>query len=150
MKEILFKGFYTYEDANFISGERLVAFRMRVTDHQGSFSGYAQDDETSAFFGEGEIRVKGFVENDFISFVKTYPQAYQTNTFNNYEAEPIPGSKPHNVEYFGNWVPEEMRFIGKYQVVSDPVVCFGTCGPDRVDFYEGNWEMTFETEEIAV
>ncbi|MES2556849.1 MAG: hypothetical protein V4604_11905 [Bacteroidota bacterium] len=41
MKRVKFKGWFSYQDSNFVGGERIVYFQMDVIDNKGNFEGTA-------------------------------------------------------------------------------------------------------------
>lgn len=70
------KGFFTYlEGYETLDQYREVEFEMEITLTENSFVGIATDSESKDAFQE-PAKVKGFIDNEKISFVMKYPCAY--------------------------------------------------------------------------
>jgi len=139
MKRVKFKGWYSYEDANFLSGERIVYFQMEVLDIKGSFEGTATDDESREAFKNEVITVKGFFDDGIISFLKIYPYNYYGAAHYNVEVDY--SKKHHTIEYFGVWDEIDHKFVGTYSVVDNKHQVKDPIGVFSELFYEGYWEM---------
>jgi hypothetical protein len=96
-------------------------FEGKIRFLNGSFEGYISEDEFTDVTNE-KVFVKGFIDGDHISFVKTYPFSYYLSED---ECEIIfnPNIKGHEVIYDGylNLVTDE---------------------------FEGNWEIKIKEEKI--
>lgn len=131
-----FEGFFTYDTA---AETKKIGFRLEVWPEDGSFSGFATDEETKDLFAIGTIRVKGFTEDALISFVKTYPNTYSLDEYG--KAVISDPDKSHPVEYYGVWDEQEGKYAGNY------VVVFAEHWKDRhkgiytTEKYSGYWEM---------
>jgi hypothetical protein len=131
-----FEGFFTYDAA----GEsKKISFRLEVWPEDGSFSGFATDEETKDLFDIGTILVKGFIEDGLISFVKTYPNRYSLDEYG--KAEISDPDKPHPVEYFGVWDDREEKYAGEYTVTVSERIVDRYKGKYGVETYSGYWEM---------
>lgn len=139
MKRVKFKGWFAYQDSNFVGGERIVYFQMDVIDNKGNFEGTATDDETRDIFKDEVITVKGFFDDGIISFLKTYPHSYTVT--DHYGVEVDYSKKNHVVEYFGIWDDVEHKFVGTYTVVNNKHRLDDVRGVFNELFYEGYWEM---------
>src|SRR3989344_2672993 len=148
MKRVKFKGWFSYQDSNFVGGERIVYFHMDVIDNKGNFEGTATDDETREAFKDEVITVKGFFDDGIISFLKNYPNNY-TGT-NHYQVEVDHSRKNHVVEYMGTWDDMEHKFVGTYAGRSDfsrlqkpnlrfQIVASSLEGYPPFQFYIFNW-----------
>jgi hypothetical protein len=135
-KPLIFEGFYAYSDE---VNEIRIAFLIEATEQDGSFHGLAMDTETENLFEKGAITVKGFIENELISFVKTYPSNYLIDE--NGQPQIAPGKQPHAVEYLGDWIEEEKRFVGTYTVKISETWTDRFKGNYRTEEFVGHWEM---------
>jgi hypothetical protein len=133
----IFEGYFSYNAGK--SNEIRVAFLVEALEQNGSFEGIASDTDTEKLFEKGTIKIKGFVEEELISFVKTYPGDYILNEDN--QAEAVDSVKPHQVEYLGNWIAEEEKYVGKYYVTGKEEWTDRHKGTYTHDGYEGYWEM---------
>jgi hypothetical protein len=94
--------------------ERPYGFRMEVEiDEKHSFNGTVWEDEFSGITGK-HLSVKGFIDEDHISFVKQYPCLYE------YDADGkiiIDESQlGHEVIYDGYWNEEYGNWSGEWEV----------------------------------
>lgn len=134
---MIWKGFFEYkldEELN----ER-VNFWLDLSFKDNSFSGYSVDRESKALFEDGSVLVKGFIDDHFISFVKTYPYNYFFNEETS-RMEIDHSIKNHAVEYEGYFYPEKKKYEGTYRVIIES----GDPGIDwtyEEEFYTGYWEM---------
>lgn len=135
---MIWKGFFEYELDKELN-ER-VDFTLDLLFEQNSFSGFGVDRESKSLFKEGDVRIKGFIDGDLISFIKVYPYNYffneETSRF-----EIDYSIKNHTVEYLGYFQRETQKYEGTYRAVIDSGMP-GTDGLYEEEFYTGYWEMS--------
>ena len=111
------KGFFAYlEGFEAIDEYTTVEFTMEVTFNGNSFTGTATDTESENVFKEPAL-VKGFIEDDKISFVKNYPCYYYKDE-NGKIALDESLSHP-NIEYLGFYDESEKKFLGTWEMIVD-------------------------------
>lgn len=113
-----------------------VDFELYVELNDSKFEGVVYDDE---FRELCEIlpKVKGFIEDDHISFVVTYPVAFSIDE--NDEISIDKTQKGHDVAYDGYYAPNLGKWIGKWEILAQKI----KKGKD--EFYQhhsiGAWEI---------
>jgi hypothetical protein len=137
-RPFIFEGYFAYRSGE--TDEVRVSFLLEAEENQGSFRGTVSDTETTELFEKGTVSVKGFIEDDLISFVKTYPRSYFKNE--NGDCEVSDSSKPHAIEYIGYWDEEGQKYRGKYIVTYGEYWSDRYLGKFRAQGYEDHWEMT--------
>lgn len=139
--KVIFKGIYFNEfvDDNNELLSFPVSFTMKVSFQGNSFQGTRIDDETKSVINE-PVRVKGFLEGDFISFTIDYPCNYyidpDTGQTILLEDEPHPG-----VVYEGFFDKTIQTYKGEYQVVIEELRKGVFQDDFDVEAIVGNWEM---------
>jgi hypothetical protein len=129
-------GYYYYgaEYGKVLHGEK-VKFMLFLTQKNFKFEGTSVDYEgVTSNFETADIR--GFIKDDFISFIKKYPVALLFDEKNNPikdESKPSP-----EIHYTGNYNQQAKTFSGKWEIVAHTESYhFG----DIEYFATGNWEM---------
>lgn len=112
-KEYLGNYFEQNEDGKEIS----VGFKMKLElDKKLNFIGTVWEEEFSGITGK-LVSVRGFIDEDHISFVKKYPCKYESNE--NFEVA-IDMDKPgHEVIYDGYWNEELENWSGEWYIQDD-------------------------------
>ncbi|MBL1278832.1 MAG: hypothetical protein COA33_001055 [Fluviicola sp.] len=101
-------------DIDFNEKEISIGFKMEVEiDSNFSFKGTVWEDEFSIASNKYLI-VNGYIDNDHISFVKTYPCLYEFNE----EGELVidESKKGHEVIYDGYWDKDKKYWTGEWEV----------------------------------
>ena len=98
------------------NADRTVEFILELIENNGSISGICIDFETKEYFAE-PITVSGFIDKDFISFIKQYPFFY----FIDEQGQVIVDrTKSHpEITYSGEFNPETNAFFGEWDVIVD-------------------------------
>lgn len=109
------KGFFTYlHGYEIIDTYIKVTFQMDLTFNGNSFTGTSTDSESKNFFDE-PIIVKGFIENDIISFIINYPCYYYKDEYGNIKLDK---DLPHpNIEYLGYYDQNEKKYSGTWEMI---------------------------------
>jgi hypothetical protein len=94
--------------------ENFFSFEIFVDFNDGSFQGTVFEEEFSGFTGDS-VAIKGFIEEDFISFVKTYPYYYASNE--NGEMIVDKQMKGHEVVYEGFFNTETGEWNGEWEIL---------------------------------
>ncbi|MDG5493014.1 hypothetical protein [Psychroserpens sp. SPM9] len=116
------KGFFTYLEAYDTSQQyQKVEFTLEITLSENSFIGISYDLESKDAFNK-PATVKGFIEDDKISFVMKYPCYYYKDEKGNIILDP--SSEHPDIHYLG-FLDENKKYVN------------------------GNWEMTVYEEKYA-
>ena len=108
------KGFFTYKhDYEIIDTYINVKFQMDLIFDGNSFTGTSTDSESENIFEE-PIIVKGFIENDLISFVKNYPYYYYKDEDGNIKLDK--DLQHPKIEYLGYYDESEKKYSGTWQM----------------------------------
>src|SRR5690554_2756114 len=112
MERERWKGKYSYklDDG---SQSITVGFELNIIMSDGSFYGSSTDDEFCKIC-DIHPTVKGFIDDNIISFLITYPFSYARNDFG--ELELIKTIKNYQVEYNGN-ITEADKWNGEWIAV---------------------------------
>lgn len=109
------KGFFTYLHTYDLFDTYIeVAFRMDLTFNGNSFIGTSIDSESENIFMES-IMVKGFIDNDIISFVKNYPYYYYKDEDGNIIVDK--DLEHPNIEYLGFYDQTEKKYSGTWEMI---------------------------------
>ena len=136
-----FKGFFSYtnQDENGIEFEESVNFEMELEFNQGSFKGTTIDEETKDLFNE-PITVEGFIEDEMINFVVTYPNNYYFDLEQNKLVVEKNKAYP-GCEYLGSYNKDSNKFEGEWRLPIEQNN-IGSLQTDYTELYDsGNWEM---------
>ena len=130
-------GKYAY---NFEEDSESFSFEINVKYDNGSFEGHAYEEEFSGLTSD-IVHVKGFIESDMISFVKTYPYFYAVD--DNGDIIIDKKLKGHEVIYEGYFNEENGSWSGDWAInISEDRVEEG-----KYKYFDiiGPWEMKFTT-----
>ncbi|MDP5200891.1 hypothetical protein [Flavobacterium sp. DG2-3] len=113
--EQTWKGSFSYlEGYDIIDSYINVSFKMNLTFDGDSFVGTTIDSESENIITE-PILVKGFIENDQISFVVNYPYHYYKDE--NDEILVDKNLSHPNIEYLGFYDQAEKKFFGTWEMI---------------------------------
>ena len=109
------KGFFTYlQGYEIIDTYIKVSFHLNLTFTGNSFTGTSTDSESANIFVE-PIIVKGFIENDIISFVINYPHHYYKDEDGNIKMNK--DLQHPNIEYLGFYDQSEKKYSGTWEMI---------------------------------
>ncbi|XOV68314.1 MAG: hypothetical protein ACFHU9_03875 [Fluviicola sp.] len=135
MKNV-WKGSYTYFDDE-ENESKPIGFEIHAELVSGSFHGKVSEEEFTKLTGD-KATVKGFVENDFISFVKTYPYAWWIEDEQYWINKELPG---HDCNYRGFYSEADQEWSGEWEVITEK----GRIGNYQEEFeaivLTGSWKM---------
>lgn len=113
--EQIWRGSFSYlEGYDVMDSYITVSFKMNLTFDGNSFTGTTVDSESENIITD-PILVKGFIENDKISFIVNYPYYYYKD-----ENDKILVDKnlSHpNIEYLGFYDEIEKKFSGTWEMI---------------------------------
>lgn len=136
-----FKGFFYYEffDDDDCISVRPVSFEMSLVFVGNNFKGVRTDDETENLI-KSPIKIIGFIEDDFISFLVDYPCNYYVD-LDSGQTVLLENEKHPGVLYNGYYNKVNQRFEGNYEVQfnSKKEGVFQT--DFLIDVITGDWEM---------
>lgn len=113
--EQIWKGFFSYlQGYEILDSYIKVPFKMNLTFNGNSFVGTTIDSESENIFTE-PIKVKGFIENDKISFIVNYPYFYFKDE--NGQILVDKNLKHPNIEYLGFYDEMEKKFSGTWEMI---------------------------------
>lgn len=129
-------GEYTYVEGypEELKGKSVV-FKLIISNTEGEIIGTCTDDEADKVFTE-PATIKGFIDNNIISFIKKYPYHWETDEDgNSIVFENTPSVEIH---YYGNF--QNGRFSGDWDMSMDvmtedekwmPFTCEGTWSMEK-------------------
>ncbi|MGK2864741.1 MAG: hypothetical protein ACSLE0_22615 [Chitinophagaceae bacterium] len=121
-------------------GERTTFMLFIEKENNGQFHGKSVD-----FDGIGEnynaADIHGFLQSEFISFIKQYPFLYEVNEKN--EAVFYKDQKHPQIHYEGNYDFKLQRFTGDWEIVIDAIESPENC---LEQLLRGGWQMQKEEE----
>lgn len=132
----IWKGKHNFnEEHGEIFKDKSIAFEMQITVDDGSFSGTFIDPEF-AELNETEIKVSGFFEDNFVSFVVTYPfrKIYNSNG----DAVLLMEKINHEVNYYGEFPDDSKIISGDWEIIE--VMALDLLG-NPIIFSTGTFEM---------
>lgn len=131
----IYKG--KYFDVNALGIEFSIEFKMTLElDEEFNFIGTVWEQEFSEI-SNLEGLVKGFIENEHISFVLTYPCFYGCDENDQII---IDKSKPgHDVIYDGFWDSESQSWIGEWEIEGPTEISF--LDQIKTEVIIGNFQM---------
>jgi hypothetical protein len=94
--------------------ENFFSFEIFADFSDGSFKGTVFEAEFSGFTGD-LVAIKGYIEEDFISFVKTYPYYYASNEKGELVVDKQ--MKGHEVVYEGYFNTETGEWNGEWEIL---------------------------------
>lgn len=101
---------YSFEEGN----EWFYSFEINAEYNNGSFEGTAFEEEFSGFTND-LVHVKGFIEDNMISFVKTYPYFWMTEE--NGDIFIDKGQRGHQVVYQGVFDENSAEWCGDWEII---------------------------------
>ncbi len=124
-------GYYTLYYENNISKDYAFKINMQVLD--GVLKGTCVDDESLVVFDE-PATVEGFIEENFISFIKKYPHAWAMDENGGaLKFEDVPS---HEIHYAGNF--ENGAFSGYWEISIEAIDENGEISNTDL---QGTWRM---------
>jgi hypothetical protein len=130
-----------YYDIDHKGDEFQVSFSMVVEfNDKMSFKGSVWEDEFTKLSGK-QLVVKGYIDEDHISFVKKYPCYYASDE--NGKRFIDESKLGHEVIYDGYWDENSRKWIGEWEVEGETTL-EGLEGI-QTDVYVGSFEMTMES-----
>ena len=131
----VWKGKFSYNQEEYGIVED-VDFELYVELKDGKFEGKVYDDEFRELCDQLAI-VKGFIEENRIHFVVTYPISYSMDE--NDQVQIDPSKKGHDVIYNGFLNPNRGKWEGEWEIMEEEPIE----GSDDVYQYHstGGWEM---------
>ncbi len=112
-------------------------YEMIVSYDKGNFLGEIIDNTFFELTGL-KCEVKGFIQDDFISFIKQYPCEYFIDTNGMFQINKL--KKGHQVTYQGNFNLEEGKWEGEWEIIiKSETFIFNTKVNEH--FISGPWEM---------
>lgn len=129
---------YLYDNAE----TEYFSFEINATLEKGSFEGTVFEEEFSEATGD-TIAIKGFFDDDFISFVKTFPYGFWKDE--NDDVITDKSVSGHQVVYQGHFDQEKGMWFGEWEIEIDRAVISN----DNYDVFAmvGVWEMKVKTDE---
>lgn len=114
-----------------------VNFELYIELADDKFEGVVYDDEFRELC-DLLPKVKGFIEDDHINFVVTYPISYSIDENDVVSVDPT--KKGHDVAYDGYFIENSGKWVGKWEILAQKI----KTGKD--EFYQhysmGSWEMS--------
>ncbi len=108
------KGFFTYQDGYELIDQYIeVAFTMELTFNDNSFTGISTDSESENVFDK-PATVKGFIDENKISFVKNYPCSYYKDE--NGKIILDRDSKHPDIHYLGFFDKDKKNISGTWEM----------------------------------
>ncbi|MCW3467007.1 hypothetical protein [Chitinophaga nivalis] len=131
------QGYYIYDPA---FGEKLsaekVLFKLSLTDTgDDHFEGVCHD-VNSPVSQNNTATIKGFVEDDFISFTKAYRQFFLITDDN--QVVPHTALKTPELSYYGHYDPINEVFSGDWELIGR---LHAHPDGDYAEITTGTWEM---------
>jgi len=136
----IWAGKYNFnEEAGEIIKEKIIEFEMHIKVDDGSFSGRFIDQEYE-LLSELEVKVNGFFDENYVSFVVTYPYRRL------YLADGTPVLQPDSINsevtYYGEFEEDSQKISGNWEIIHQTHV--GTLGVN-VAVVSGPFEMEEKT-----
>jgi hypothetical protein len=113
----IWEGFFTYNEGYDISDQNIeVAFKMELIFNKDSFIGFSTDSESENIFKKPSS-VKGFIEDEKISFVINYPCFYYKDETGNIFLDKK--NKHPEIYYLGFWDNDKKCYSGTWTMTVD-------------------------------
>jgi hypothetical protein len=127
-------GFYTLEVGYpFEQRSKPFKFWLEWTVENGIIKGTCIDEESRKVFSE-PAKIHGFIEADFVSFIKKYP--YSWGYDENNDLILVDNISPPEIHYTGNFI--EKHFEGIWEMTLDSSAANGQV---YEKYYSGTWLM---------
>lgn len=129
---------YLYDD----EASDYSSFEINVELIDGTFKGTVFEEEFTGATGD-LIQVKGFIDGDFISFIKTFPYGFWIDENGDYIFDKT--ALGHQVIYHGNFDQENGIWSGEWEIelsvknINDE--------NDEVEVMVGVWDMKAKIDE---
>ena len=124
---------YPIEDENYDQPKK-VNFHIEAEILNDSFYGKHSDEESAPLFDK-DGTIKGYFEDDFISFVLIYPYLYYIDEKGH---QKVDRSQTHpEIHYYGNYIKETNSYIGTWEMFEEFEDEFEGSMIERT---EGAWE----------
>ena len=130
------EGYFLYpvEDENYDISKK-VNFHINVEIINDSFTGHHSDEESACLFDK-DGSIKGYFEDDFISFVLIYPYLYYIDEEGH---QKVDRAKNHpEIHYYGNFNKETNSYIGSWEMFEEFEDEFEGSMIERI---ESSWEF---------
>lgn len=85
-----------------------VSFQMKIEERDGDLKGSCEDDCLKEF----PSKIVGFVDDDFVSFIKTY--AYHIGFDEDGNNVSDPGNPAHEIHYSGTWDADSIEGVFEF------------------------------------
>lgn len=135
--ELIWNGKYSYEN-NFDEANSF-GFILKVKYHNTSFEGIALDEEFTVLTGEHAV-IKGFIDNEHISFVKKYPFKFEEQEDGSILIDRE--KKGHEVIYNGFLNKDIGVWEGEWEILQNEVQI--SMGKYEEFLITGFWQMKIE------
>lgn len=110
----LWKGYFTYQDGYATIDQYIeVSFSMKLTFNGSSFVGESTDAESENIF-DRPATVKGFIEEDKISFVLNYPYSYYKDENGKFSFDKK--AKHPEIRYLGFFDEDSKSYTGMWEM----------------------------------
>nr|WP_321228642.1 hypothetical protein [uncultured Psychroserpens sp.] len=131
------KGYFTYlEGYETIEQYKQVEFTMEITLTDNSFIGTSTDAESRHAFDE-PATVKGFIDDEKISFVMKYPCSYYKDDFRKIQLDK--SSQHPDIHYLGFFDNDKKTVSGNWEIT---IFIEQTIEGDLEDVSNGEFEMS--------
>ncbi|AXT49495.1 hypothetical protein D1818_01165 [Aquimarina sp. BL5] len=135
-KKQKWKGQFTYLDGyNTLDQYREVDFMMEIDVNNSSFVGISRDSESKELFDK-PASVKGFFDNDMISFVLKYPYSYYRDDHGTLVVEKE--YEHPDIQYIGFYDEDLKEYKGNWEIVVDQEA-YGT--DNLLEVVNGGFEL---------
>ena len=125
---------YSFEEGN----EWYFSFEINADYANGSFEGFASEEEFTGYTND-LVHVKGFIEGDLISFMKTYPYLFEMD--DNGYAHIDKSQRGHCVAFQGSFDEETGGWSGEWEIVFSEVRDKSESGTFLIKYLFGPWDM---------
>ena len=107
-------GFFTYEESNEETKQEIkVDFTLKINIEGNSFTGTSFDKESINCF-DNPAKIKGFMDNEKISFVMKYPYHYFTDKYGQIQTDK--NSEHPDIQYLGFFNKEKNQVEGTWEM----------------------------------
>lgn len=128
---------YTFDEDT-----RYFSFEMNASFQNGSFEGDVHEEEFSGLTSD-TVHIKGFIEEDMISFVKTYPYFWTYDDQGNIIMDKE--KKGHEVVYEGYFDEGTGSWSGQWEVLMSEEKTYP--GQYKQQFIIGPWDMKRKADQ---
>ena len=133
--------FYPVDDENYDIPKR-VNFHINVEIKNDIFIGTHSDEESAPIFEE-DAKLKGYFEDNFLSFILKYPYLYFLDEFGQQKTDK---NKNHpKIHYYGNFNQKTNSYLGAWEMFEEFNDEFGSPWIERT---EGAWEFKVTSSKV--